>query len=102
MPFRMPCSHLRSRLGTSPKETSVAIIKHVPLLPKGSPGLKKVPAWQESSDSGPGGRFSKGKNAPPLSRGLLCQPSNSSSACAPRSYSWHVSQTSRDYLLQVI
>lgn len=54
MPSRMPCGHLRSRLGTSPEDTSVAIIKHVSLLPEGSLGLKKLPAWQESSDSRPG------------------------------------------------
>ena len=64
MPSRMPCSRLHSRLGTSPKDTSAAIIKHISLLPKGSPGLKKLLAWQESSDSRPGGhRPQRGKHA---------------------------------------
>lgn len=64
MPSRMPCSRSRSRLGTSPEDTSVATIKHVSLLPKGSPGLKKLLVWQESSHSRPGGhRPQRGKCA---------------------------------------
>lgn len=78
MPSGMPRGHDSSRFGAIPEDLFLATVRNVSLLLKGSPGLEKELAWQESSDSSPAGH---------------CHQS-----LRPAFYSYHLSKTSRDHL----